>query len=75
MYSKDQKYIAIAGAQNDVHILNATTINLLVKVNTNHNNIVFDVDFRYDSKYFATCGDDHYTKIWAIGTWVNIAAV
>lgn len=56
-FSKDQKYVAVGGAQSVVHILNATTFTLFKSITTNQGG-VFDIDFRYDSKYMISCGFD-----------------
>jgi WD40 repeat protein len=69
VFSKDQKLIGVAGAQNNVHILNGLTLALISTLNTNHNNIVFDLDFRYDSQCLITCGNDQNTKIWNTTDW------
>lgn len=56
--------IAIGGAQNIIHIINALTFVQIRTIDTQHDNIVFDLDFRYDSQMLMTCGDDGKTKIW-----------
>lgn len=49
--------MAVGGAQSVVHILDATTFTLFKSITTNQGG-VFDIDFRYDSKYMISCGFD-----------------
>ncbi len=49
VFSKNQKYIAVAGQKDNVDILNGSTLGFIRSIDTNHNNIVYDVDFRYNS--------------------------
>lgn len=55
-FSKDQQFIAIGGAQNIIHIINALTFVQIRTIDTQHDNIVYDLDFRYDSQALITCG-------------------
>lgn len=73
VFSKDQLLIAIAGEQNNVHVININTFTLNLTLNANHNGIVFDVDFSYDSSKIITCGDDGHTKIWKTSDGSSIA--
>lgn len=64
--------MAIGGAQNVIHIINTTTFAQVRTIDTQHNNIVFDLDFRYDSQMLLTCGDDGKTKIWKVSDGSNV---
>ncbi len=55
-YSKNGKYIAVAGTLSTVTILNSTTYALVATLNTNLSGTVYKVDFRYDDKMILTCG-------------------
>lgn len=54
-YSKDGKYIAVAGKTSKVDILNATTYSLIISISVLLGN-VYRADFRDDSQMMLLCG-------------------
>lgn len=67
-YSRDGNYIAISGNPNTIHIINATSFQSIISIDTGMSK-PYGLDFRYDSQMLLVCGYSSTIKIYRVSDW------